>query len=125
MGGTWKHEESVRRFFLKVDKDGPVASSELGPCWLFLGATNSNGYGQLRRNGALSYAHVFAFELENGPVPDGLELDHLCRIRRCVRPSHLEPVAHAENLRRGERWVRRQLELVRLAATQREDGPAL
>lgn len=46
------------------------------------------------------------YELETGPIPDGLDLDHLCRVRACVRPSHLEPVTRAVNLARGstEQW---------------------
>ncbi len=46
-------------------------------------------------------AHRFSFEMVNGPVPNGLELDHLCRVRRCVNPSHLEAVTRLENIRRS------------------------
>lgn len=47
------------------------------------------------------FAHVFVYETLVGPVPDELELDHTCRVRACVRPSHLEPVTHAENMERA------------------------
>jgi hypothetical protein len=51
------------------------------------------------RNG---YAHRFAYELANGPIPDGLEIDHLCRNTLCVNHEHLEAVGHIVNVRRGE-----------------------
>lgn len=76
----------------------------LGPdCWLWTGATNGRGYGHFNA-GKRRYvgAHVFAWELENGPVPDGLHLDHVrCQRPLCVRSSHLEPVPFPENIRRG------------------------
>ena len=67
-------------------------------CWEWNGYVRPNGYGQFGRNQA---AHRVAYELGVGPIPQGMELDHLCRNRRCVRPSHLEPVSHPENTRRG------------------------
>lgn len=75
-------------------------------CWLWDGFVNPNGYGQRTvrvqgRNRTIQ-AHRLAYELFVGPVPIGLELDHLCRTRSCVRPDHLEAVSHAENVRRGE-----------------------
>lgn len=76
-------------------------------CWVWLGTVNKDGYGVLtvgsRIDGsrALRYAHVLSWEFSRGPVSDGLELDHLCRQRRCINPAHLEPVTHAENIRRG------------------------
>jgi HNH endonuclease len=66
-------------------------------CWLWTGPLDDNGYG---RHGA-PLAHRVIYELKIGPVPDGTELDHLCRNPRCVNPEHLEPVTHAENVRRG------------------------
>lgn len=51
--------------------------------------------------GKYGYAHRIAYELVVGPIPEGLTLDHLCRVRRCVNPEHLEPVTMGENLRRG------------------------
>ena len=70
-------------------------------CWLWQRSTDQLGYGRFRRPGHHHYAHRMMWELRNGPVPDGLELDHLCRVRRCVNPKHLEPVTHSENMRRG------------------------
>lgn len=96
------------RFWPRVDKRGPVPPHrpDLGPCWLWTGAKNNKGYGQLGltgRGAGSVLAHRLAYNLLVGPIPDGLQLDHLCRNRTCVNPAHLEPVTHQENLRRGIR----------------------
>lgn len=71
-----------------------------GDCWLWTASVKENGYGQWN-SGTRNYnAHRLIHEAVNGPTPPGLELDHLCRVRRCVRPSHLEAVTRAENRRR-------------------------
>ena len=71
-------------------------------CWLWTGALDSHGYGNFfGPNGHNVGAHRYAYEHQNGPVPDGLELDHLCRIRACCNPAHLEPVTSAENKQRS------------------------
>ncbi len=70
-------------------------------CWLWEGAWTTAGYGSMTLNYKRYYPHIYCYELANGPVPDGLELDHLCRMRCCCNPEHVEPVIHAENLRRG------------------------
>lgn len=67
-----------------------------GFCWLWTGSSR-DGYGQVKRFRRLHQAHRFAYELLVGQIPDGLELDHLCRIRACVNPDHLDPVTHPEN----------------------------
>lgn len=72
-------------------------------CWYWTGAT-TNGYGSFQWRGNASPAHRFAYELLVGPIPDGLQLDHLCRMRACVNPAHLEPVTQRENLLRGNGW---------------------
>lgn len=68
-------------------------------CWRWLGHCLSSGYGRVGARGIL--AHRLAYEELVGPIPDGLEIDHLCRNRGCVNPAHLEPVTHVENLRRA------------------------
>lgn len=72
-------------------------------CVLWLGYIDPQGYGRFtvskERTGKL--AHVVAYELAVGPVPAGMELDHLCRNTACIAPWHLEPVTHRENLLRG------------------------
>lgn len=73
-------------------------------CWLWTGWVTPNGYGQIRegsRNARVLYAHRVAYELFMGPVPEGLQLDHLCRVRHCVNPFHLEAVTTRENTLRG------------------------
>lgn len=67
-------------------------------CWIWTGLRSTAGYG---RTGPSTFAHREYYEKANGPIPDGLSLDHLCRTPACVNPDHLEPVTHAENLRRG------------------------
>ncbi len=90
-------------FWDKVNKNGPIPDYEpsLGACWLWLGAKVHNGYGQLKRSGKMVRAHRYAYELLIGPIPDGLQLDHLCRIPNCVNPDHLETVTSRENTMRG------------------------
>jgi hypothetical protein len=70
-------------------------------CWLWTGGKTGLGYGQLGVNGRAFLAHRWIYEVCNGPIPAGLELDHLCRNPGCVNPDHLEPVTHRINLLRG------------------------
>ena len=70
-------------------------------CWEWQGSKNGGGYGVLERNNKRLAAHRFFYENIVGKIPTGLEIDHLCRNRKCVNPKHLEPVTHSENVRRG------------------------
>lgn len=72
-------------------------------CWWWLGTRSRDGYARIGigRLGSVA-VHRLAYELLRGPIPDGLELDHLCRHRSCVNPDHLEPVTRRENQLRGE-----------------------
>jgi DNA-binding transcriptional regulator YiaG len=67
------------------------------PCWLWQGHIGQLGYGWIKRGPV----HRVYFEQARGPVPDGMELDHLCRVRHCVNPDHLEVVTRSENVRRA------------------------
>jgi hypothetical protein len=105
--------DDLARFWSHVTLDGPLPERVewLGPCWLWTGAINDKGYGLTRVTRRTLRAHQWSFAMFVGPVPDGLELDHLCRNTACVRPSHLEPVTTSENVRRrnlalaGKPWL--------------------
>ncbi len=87
------------RFWPKVNKAGPTPSErpDLGPCWLWTGATYPAGYGQFSiAPSKPTYAHRFAFGATKGQV-----IDHLCRNRLCVNPVHMEAVTHKINILRG------------------------
>jgi hypothetical protein len=74
----------------------------VGPnCWILTTNPNSVGYSELRPKGSRWLAHRLSYELYVGPIPRGLQIDHLCRNRRCVKPTHLEAVTHQENFIRG------------------------
>ena len=84
----------AERFWEKVDATGV--------CWEWTASRNQRwSYGQFRLNERTCRAHRVAYELLVGPIPEGLDLDHLCRNRACVNPDRLEPVTRAENLRRS------------------------
>lgn len=85
--------KGVDRFWDKVKKTDY--------CWIWTGSLNRLGYGQFRVGNKIMRAHRIAFQEINGPIPEGLTLDHLCRNPACVRPDHLEPVTMRENIRRG------------------------
>jgi hypothetical protein len=84
---------SLDRFWNKVDATGP--------CWLWTACTSGNGYGGFQLDGRLQAAHRVAYELLVGPIPEGMQLDHLCRVLICVNPDHLEVVTCRENLMRS------------------------
>ena len=95
------------RFWARVVRD------EATGCWLWMGKKSRDqrggdpgGYGLFGITANESaQAHRFAYEDLEGPIPAGLVLDHLCRVRLCVNPAHLEPVTQAENNRRSARWL--------------------
>lgn len=68
-------------------------------CWLWAGARDAYGYGAATGH---TKAHRLVYEALVGPIPRGLTIDHLCRVRACVNPTHLEPVTRGENVLRGE-----------------------
>jgi hypothetical protein len=81
------------RFWAKVDKtDG---------CWEWTGPKFTEGYGSFWVDYKVISAHRQSYLWEIGSIPEGYDIDHLCRNIACVRPSHLEAVTHAENVRRG------------------------
>ncbi len=89
-----KPRPPIDRFLAKVDK-------QADGCWLWTGFLHSNGYATFYTGTRKQMAHRFAYEYYVGPIPDGLQLDHLCRVRSCVNPEHVEPVTSRTNLLRG------------------------
>lgn len=79
-----------QRFWEKVDTSGE--------CWLWTASCGTKGYGQFRIGRRMVSAHKVSYEMANGPVPDGLQVDHIdCVSRRCVRPNHLRKVTNKQN----------------------------
>ena len=77
--GIYDVPEAAASFWRRVaESDG---------CWLWTGSTTTGGYGNLRWEGGFAYAHRVAYTLAIGPIPAGMVIDHLCRVRRCVRPA--------------------------------------
>ena len=85
----------TERFFNKI------FIADLDGCWLWAGTIEHNGYGRIKGINKNMFAHRLSYNLFKGMIPDGLQIDHLCRNRRCVNPEHLEPVTSWENLMRG------------------------
>ena len=82
-----------RRFWQKMHRSSA--------CWLWTAAKQTEGYGLFWDGQRMVLAHRFAYTCMVGPIPPGLQLDHLCRMPSCVNPAHLEPVTARENTMRG------------------------
>ena len=79
-------------------------------CWIWQRTKNRDGYGMIHRIGISCQAHVAFYEERYGPVPEGMQLDHLCRQRPCINPEHLEAVTFAVNIARGAScWITREM----------------
>jgi hypothetical protein len=99
----------AQRFWAKVEKTDT--------CWMWKGGVSSSGYGMFcgGRQFPITCAHRVAYEFACGPIPAGKEIDHLCRVRTCVNPAHLEAVTRSENMRRIPSAPRPQLRKARCA----------
>ena len=96
--GTNGHPATFRARCVEKAAPEGLAFSCLVPTWKARGG----GYAHVWVAGRLVMAHRYAYELEEGPIPAGLQLDHLCRVRECVQVAHLEPVTNRENIIRGD-----------------------
>jgi hypothetical protein len=85
-GNSWKHRPPLLRLLNKIAiGDG---------CWLWIGRTQQDGYGQMLIEGKHVVVHRVAYEALVGPIPEGMDLHHTCEAKSCVRPSHMELVPH-------------------------------
>ena len=87
----------IRRLLERVEVDPNTG------CWLFKGTKNKSGYTVCYINKTHKCAHRLCYELLIGVVPKNLDLDHLCRIKNCINPNHLEPVTRSENIKRANK----------------------
>lgn len=97
--------KTYRRKPLAIRLLNRIYSSEEG-CWLWTGAKTSEGYGVIFAGplrGMFKLTHRASYEMFRGPIPGGLQIDHLCRVRHCCNPHHMEPVTGKENVSRGNR----------------------
>lgn len=95
-------EVYAKRFWAKVNKDGPISdfAPNLGKCWIWT-AASSNGYGRLTMNNKQLSAHRVSYCWLVGPLKSGMEIDHLCKVTKCVNPRHLELVTTKTNCYRS------------------------
>ena len=96
MGGKGRKPQplTLDRLLAKVSRNAEG-------CWLWTGWINDNGYGEIISFGKKIRAHRAMYQLVVGLIPEELVLDHLCRVRHCVNPEHLEAVTHQQNILRG------------------------
>lgn len=94
----------LERFEAKFERKGA------DDCWLWTAATTHDGYGNFGSGINVTGAHRWSYMLYVGPIPAGLHVDHLCMVRNCVNPAHLEAVTRQENVRRAVEARRRKRE---------------
>lgn len=97
---SYTDKERAAIYWASVDRRGPKE------CWPWTAKLDVRGYGCLPWAG-MRYAHRFSYELANGPMPAGTEIDHNCRNRACQNPAHLDAVTAKENMRRAPGWLQR------------------
>ena len=88
----WEPMSLEERFWSKVNKNGD------GGCWIWLGATNTFGYGKFELDYKMVSAHRLSFELFNGPIPKGKNICHTCDRRNCINPDHLYAGTQKQNM---------------------------
>jgi len=105
-GGGWRYKIRADHFgvpnsFSKDDIYRRCVPEPNTGCWLWIGNYEAHGYGAIEMKGKRYLAHRYAYLVFKGEIPEGLELDHLCRTPACVNPDHLEAVDHRTNILRG------------------------
>ena len=105
-GYCWKHYNSGRlsgEIPLLTDEDRFIENVDFtDTCWLWTGNLNDSDYGRFGSGKKSHRAHRWAWEQWVGPIPEGFDIDHICRVHRCVNPDHLEPTTQYINKMRGE-----------------------
>jgi len=102
--GTLHKEEPIgQKFWAKIDRNGPIVSYVGTPCWIWQGARDTHGYGQLRINRALTLVHRFSYELHYGPILENMAVCHSCDTRLCINPAHLWLGTKGDNVRDMEK----------------------
>lgn len=100
-------DELLCRIMARVNKDGPIPTDpsrllDTG-CWLWTGGCFPAGYGSISVNDQTYLVHVLVYRGMVGDIPDNHDIDHVCRVRNCCRPDHIEAVTRAENIHRAQR----------------------
>jgi hypothetical protein len=98
-----------KRFWTKVDKNGPIMPNMTTRCWIWLGGISEQGYAKFTIKDQSSQASHTVYEWFNGSIPDGKQIDHLCVVPLCVNPEHLEAVTSTQN---NARKVKRSFAVV-------------
>lgn len=114
--GTWGDPRLPDRIWLKIFVC-PITG-----CWIWSGFINKRNYPYVSWQGKCRRTHRVVYALLVGEIPDNLELDHLCRVRYCVNPEHLEAVTHGVNTRRGDTFQRANFRKVLCSGGHPYDG---
>lgn len=89
-----------------LDRALAMTEKQAGGCWLFTGSLDKDGYGLIGVKGlGTQRVHRLAYTVLRGPIPVGMEIDHLCRVRNCMNPAHLEAVTRRVNSLRSESFA--------------------